>query len=186
MHPQAIQLVTTQLALYSFPMKTITVMRHAKSSWNHPSQTDHERPLNDRGRHDAPMMSQRLAERGYQPDGILVSTSQRTRETLDLMLPALQCDPANALFSDAIYEAPLSALLDTICATSDTVSHLLLIGHNPGVSLLCNALVPGSVQDMPTSAVTHYDVDGTNWSNFSQAGFQLVFHDFPKNQPATK
>ncbi len=98
------------------------------------------------------------------------------------MLPALECQDDIAVFSDAIYEAPLSALLDTIGTTPDTVSHLLLIGHNPGVSLLCNALVAGSVHDMPTSAITHFTIETeTSWKNFTRARFNLIFHDYPKN-----
>ncbi len=119
-------------------MKRLYLLRHAKSSWDDPSVPDFERPLNRRGRKAAKAMAKYFQEAGIHPAMVLCSPSSRTRETLDLMAPALDDVPVR--FDNRIYEASSSALLACLQALPADVPSVLIIGHNPGLEHLAHAL----------------------------------------------
>lgn len=112
-------------------MRTLIFLRHAKSSWATPGMNDFDRPLNDRGRADAPLMARWLSGQGMKPDRILCSPSARTRETLALITPVLGPLPV-ASFPEDFYLASAATLSKRIARerASETV---LVIGHNPGI-----------------------------------------------------
>lgn len=114
-------------------MPTLHVLRHAKSSWPL-GVPDERRPLNDRGRRDAPVAGQLLAERGV-IDIALVSPAQRTRETFALVAAELPTAP-EVLIDERIYAAGLGSLMDLLSEVDDDVDHVLLVGHNPGMEML--------------------------------------------------
>lgn len=164
-------------------MKRITLLRHAKSSWSSLDLPDIERTLNHRGEKDAPDMGHRLSQRNSKPDYIVCSTAARTQQTAQLLLPAWGINPEDVpvKLDKRIYDASLSMLLDAIADTPSSSTHALLIGHNPGLELLCKTLLPHSVKRMPTSAVSVYDIDTADWADLLGKPATLVFHDFPKN-----
>lgn len=124
--------------------RTIVLLRHAKADW--PSVADHERPLADRGRLDAAAAGLHFADDGITPDLALCSTSVRTRETWKLAAHELPHRP-KTVYEERLYEATLGDLLALLTETSDEVGSLLLIGHNPGMHALADALA-GSAEDI--------------------------------------
>ncbi|MFF0424209.1 SixA phosphatase family protein [Streptomyces sp. NPDC004520] len=117
--------------------RSIVLLRHAKADWN--DESDHERPLAERGRKDAPVAGRRLAETGIAFDLALCSTALRTRETWKLAVHELPQRP-KTVYEERMYEASLGELIALVNETSDEVKNLLLIGHNPGMHALADAL----------------------------------------------
>jgi phosphohistidine phosphatase len=120
-------------------MKTIYMLRHAKSSWDDSSLPDHDRPLSDRGRAAAPRMGAYMDEAGYLPDLVLCSTSTRTRQTLDAVLSELGAEPAIE-FQEELYLAGPGEMVDLVRSVPDTVESVLMVGHNPGTGMVAAAL----------------------------------------------
>jgi phosphohistidine phosphatase len=124
--------------------RRIVLLRHAKADW--PQVSDHERPLAERGRKDAPVAGRRLAETGIAFDLALCSTASRTRETWKLAVHELPHRP-RTVYEERLYEASLGDLIALLNETSDEVADLLVIGHNPGMHALADALTGKSEGD---------------------------------------
>lgn len=126
-------------------------MRHAKSSWDDPALSDHERPLNKRGRASADAVATALHARGYAPELIWSSDAQRTRETAERMIRKIP-GPQTILVSPEFYHASPEDVFQ-VCESADepAVSRLMLLGHNPGWALLYD-IYAGSPHDFPTGA----------------------------------
>ena len=120
-------------------MRTLYLLRHAKSSWADPSLADHDRPLNGRGRRAAPLMGAYLREGGHRPDLVLCSTAARTRETLAAVMEELDVEPEIDWDGDLYLAAP-QQLLDLVRAVPDTVESVLMVAHNPGTAILAHVL----------------------------------------------
>ncbi|WP_329579576.1 histidine phosphatase family protein [Kitasatospora sp. NBC_01250] len=118
--------------------RRIIVLRHAKADW--PEVTDHERPLADRGRHQAPAAGRWLADSGIDPDYVLCSTSLRTRETWKLAAHELPKRARKTVFEDRIYDATVGEIIEVLQETPDAYADVLLVGHNPGVQNLTEVL----------------------------------------------
>ncbi|MEV6778490.1 SixA phosphatase family protein [Streptomyces syringium] len=127
------------------PTRRIVLLRHAKAEWS--DVDDHERPLAERGRRDAPIAGRRLAGAGIVPDLALCSTSVRTRETWKLAVHELPQRP-RTVYEDRLYEASLGELIAVINETPDDVQDLLLVGHNPGTHALADALAGEAEADL--------------------------------------
>lgn len=139
--------------------KTLILMRHAKSSWDDPEQSDHDRPLNKRGRLSADALGNWLRSNGHLPDQALVSSAQRTRETFE----RLQVKPAPTVLS-ALYHASPDVVFSTLRAA--TGQKVLVLGHNPGIGECANWLVKAApahprFHDYPTGAtlVAQFEID---------------------------
>ena len=163
-------------------MKYLTLLRHAKSSWQDPSLADHDRPLNKRGKGDAPRMGARLAARDERPSLILTSTAVRARATARLLADALGY-PREFLHSDrALYHADPDQILAVVAQQDDAFEHILLVGHNPGLTQLANALVPDlRLANVPTAGVVAIALDILAWRDVTRATGQLRYFDYPKN-----
>lgn len=112
-------------------MRRLIVMRHAKSSWSTPGQSDHDRPLNKRGRKDAARIATRLTELDWLPEIVVSSSSARTRETFALMEPLLN-GTVSVDFMDSLYHAGISELREALRNMPDDMQTILALGHNPG------------------------------------------------------
>ncbi|NJL71636.1 MAG: histidine phosphatase family protein [Candidatus Competibacteraceae bacterium] len=145
-------------------MKTLLLMRHAKSSWADPGVEDHDRVLNARGLRAAPLMGERLLAAGYVPDRILVSTAARARQTANLVAAALDCGDRIDV-SRQLYLAEADDILKRVRQTPPDVKTLLVVGHNPGMEELASYLA-GSLQPFPTAAVAVFRQAGKDWSAF--------------------
>ncbi len=123
-------------------MKKLLLLRHAKSDWDDFTLEDHERPLNERGQHNAQQMGAYMADNTIHPDIIYCSTAQRTRQTLSLLLAqgGLSC-PVD--YVPDIYEATASTLISIVTNCPDKYDTLLIVGHNPGIQMLGLTLTEG-------------------------------------------
>ncbi|MFB7585418.1 histidine phosphatase family protein [Streptomyces sp. NPDC056169] len=159
--------------------RRIVLLRHAKADWS--DESDHERPLAERGRADAPVVGRRLAGTGIGFDLALCSTAVRTRETWKLAVHELPERP-RTVYEDRLYEASLGELIALLNETSEDVDDLLVVGHNPGMHALADALAGESDGDtlprmtrsgFPTSAYAVLTFNGT-WKSLEHGAARLV------------
>jgi phosphohistidine phosphatase len=164
-------------------LRTLYLLRHAKSSWADPTLPDHERPLAPRGRRDAKRIAEHLVEHAIEPELVLCSPAARTLETLDLLRPAVGA--ATVLLEDALYAASDGDLLSRIRLVTDEVASVMVIGHNPGLHEL--ALTLASTGDdlgrleakFPTAALATLALSRT-WSRASPGEATLAAYVVPK------
>ena len=151
--------------------RRIIVMRHAKSSWNSPAHSDHERPLNKRGQRDAPRVGAALAERGWLPDLVLSSDSQRTRETVAGLAEGFTREP-RVKFLRSFYGGGPSEVAGELVSAPQDQSSILVLGHNPGWEAVVHALCGKQIVMKTATAVLlsrktagwHLAFDGTSWN----------------------
>ncbi|OGX91559.1 SixA phosphatase family protein [Hymenobacter coccineus] len=162
-------------------MKTLYLLRHAKSSWSFDDLTDQERPLNDRGRDDAPRMGQALAKRGIKLDALVSSSAVRALSTAVLVARELGFAHEKIVVDPAIYRADADALLAIIRALPDAAESALLVGHNPTITDAANALSPSSFDELPTAAAVCLRFSTDSWEEVARANAEFYFYDSPKN-----
>jgi phosphohistidine phosphatase len=146
-------------------MKTLLLMRHAKSSWKHPETPDHERQLNKRGKKDAPLMGRLIKDKELIPQCILCSTAKRATETAEIILKTSGFS-GNVDFLDSFYMAEPNAYLETLQALPDDIERVMVIGHNPGLEGLLQIL-SGQVESLPTSALAHIILSVNQWKDLN-------------------
>src|SRR5579864_6603655 len=120
-------------------VRTLLLLRHAKSSWSDPGLSDHERPLAPRGQQAAKRVARYVDSHGLHPELVLCSSARRARETLEVLRPALGAG-AKVRFDDVLYVADADELLGRVLAVSDHVDSVMLVGHNPGLQDLAISL----------------------------------------------
>lgn len=153
-------------------MRTLSLLRHAKSSWDDETLSDFDRPLAPRGKTAAPLMGRHMREIGLRPDLVLCSSAVRTRQTAKHVLKALAVAKLPIIYDDAIYEATTRDLLARLQRVEGTTGHLLMIGHNPGLQRLVLLLTDGRIEGdaatiaakMPTGALVVLDLDIEDWA----------------------
>ena len=161
-------------------MKTLLLMRHAKSSWDDDSVSDHDRPLNTRGERSAPQMAALLVREALVPELILSSTALRARATALAVAEACQWKPELRLRHE-LYLAEPDAIVAEIARAPDAVDHLLVVGHNPGLEDLLSDLSLVR-QDLPTAAVACFRCKLTRWSEVDRRHVELVRVYRPKDE----
>ncbi len=149
-------------------MKTVLILRHAKSSWASDRLSDHDRPLNGRGERDAPRMGRLLRDEDLLPDLILTSTAVRARSTARLVAEAGGYDGPIEQTRD-FYLADASAFLDALRALSDDYSRVLLVAHNPGLEELLDELT-GEEETLPTAALAVVALPVEQWRGLRADG----------------
>lgn len=159
-------------------MRTLTLMRHAKSSWDDLQLGDHERPLNERGEKAALTMATRLKEQGYRPDLVIVSSALRTQQTA-ARLQTVYNGELRVKTEPLLYEASPEIYLATIRSVADGVEHLMIIGHNPTIEWLAAGL-GGRERRMPTAAYIRFEIPGA-WEEFTLDVCTTIDYDFPKS-----
>lgn len=160
-------------------MKTLILMRHAKSSWNDAGLSDFERILNKRGRQDAPIMGQQLAKRALKIDKIICSSAQRTLETARAV--AKELDYSSQIQTDIkIYAASTQSLFYIAQSLNDAWQTVLLIGHNPSMHWLSEQLSPNTIHEMPTAKMIGFQCPIEHWADLQTGQNQLIFEDYPR------
>ena len=144
-------------------MITLALVRHAKSDWSDPGLDDHDRPLADRGRRDAPRMAAELADRGFRADLVLSSTAERARATAEYFADELRREVHT---SEELYAAPADTLMRALARSG--AGSVLLVGHDPGISELASRLSRGRIEHMPTCAVATFEWDADDWDAIEQ------------------
>lgn len=163
-------------------MKTLYLIRHAKSSWDFPDLADEERPLNKRGKRDAPDMGQRLADKGLFPDLMLSSPANRALTTCEVIAETLGYPKEGIETDDRIYLANIHELLSVVRAIDNTWNTVCLFGHNPGFTDFANALTQSSIVNIPTCGVFACSFDVNQWKDIELGNGKRIFYDFPKNR----
>ena len=146
-------------------MKTLYVLRHAKSSWEHPELSDFQRPLNPRGEKAAPRIGAEMAARGYLPELVLSSPAARAKATTRLTLESARIDP-EVRFEKDIYGAGPNTLLYLVSEVPDEVGSVMIVGHNPGFEMLVSGLT-GASRRMPTAALAVIEFDVDEWASIA-------------------
>jgi phosphohistidine phosphatase len=160
-------------------MKTLVLVRHAKSSWGDPGLDDHERPLNDRGRRNAPEMGRRLAARDIRPDLIVSSTAVRARTTAELIADEIGFGADRVETDERLYAATPDEVLEVIRGLDDDASTVFIVGHNPETASLARRF-SDEITEMPTSAVAEFRFDVDSWAKIGDAEPVDVRVDTPR------
>ena len=162
-------------------MKTLTLVRHAKSSWKDTSLSDRDRPLNKRGKRDAPEMGRRIVAAGIRPSLIVSSPAVRAWTTARIIADAIGYTREFLQRDKNLYLASVNGILDVIVAQDNGFNSLMLVGHNPGFTDFANYLVPGLTNNIPTAGIVSVQLDTDDWSLYDRPGVELALYDFPKN-----
>ncbi|MCB0703703.1 MAG: histidine phosphatase family protein [Saprospiraceae bacterium] len=161
-------------------MKTIYLIRHAKSDWNNPSIRDIDRPLNSRGQRDAPFMAKMLAGRGAAPDKLVSSPANRALTTASYFAAELGIPLDQILENKTIYEASPTSLLREISHLDEQWNCVLLFGHNPTFTDVANRFSNQYIPNMPTCGVCKIESSATQWAEMDPINSQLTEFHFPK------
>lgn len=163
-------------------MKKLCLFRHAKSTYGTLGTEDLMRPLHPMGLIDAPKMANILKNTyKFKPDLILASYAQRALLTAQALCDALGYNKEKIRIEKSLYEAGVEDLLEDIKLVDNKTKNLLIVGHNPGLTLLANFLVDTHVTNLPTCGVVAIEFDTNSWENISAAASKLLFFDEPKN-----
>ncbi len=152
-------------------MKTLYILRHAKSDWGDGGWSDSERPLNKRGRIAAPLMGEAMKNRGFEPETIISSPAVRAKQTAGLVRKAAELKGA-INYDSRIYEASPQTLLQVVAEITDALASAMIVGHNPGLEGLVKILT-GESQTMPTAALAVIDLDISHWNQTISATGKL-------------
>jgi phosphohistidine phosphatase len=161
-------------------MKTLHLVRHAKSSWDDPALPDRDRPVNERGLRDVAMMGKRLAKRNVKPDVILSSPAVRALTTAEHLAKALGIKRKDIVVIDRLYAAPADALLDVIQGLGNAPECVMFVAHNPGLTELAHHFA-SEITDMPTCAIAEFRFVASSWAGIGKAEPAHVVFDYPKN-----
>jgi len=162
--------------------KTLLVIRHAKSSWDIGSLTDFERPLNDRGKKDAPEMARRLVERNILIDTFLSSPAKRAKKTAELFCEAYGKKDGDILLVSMLYHPEVNNFYEAIEQLDNTAGTVAIFSHNPGITEFVNKLTEAiRIDNMPTCGVFAIQIQLDKWTDFKKASKQFLFFDYPKN-----
>jgi phosphohistidine phosphatase len=154
-------------------MLTLSLLRHAKSSWSNPTLRDRERPLATRGVTDAPLMGKAMAERGIDPELVLCSSARRTRDTLDLVLPELRVEP-KVDYVDALYHASPEQMLEMLHGIQPGANRVMLVGHNPEIQAFALDLVGAGPKHFRDRLSIKYPTAGLAVINFASGLWKSV------------
>ena len=159
-------------------VRTLLLLRHAKSSWDDKSLRDFDRPLNKRGLKAAPMVGEIIRKRKLRPELVLSSPAERAKETTRLV-----CDAAGLIavvsYEDGIYEASARRLLEIVAQIEDSVNTAMLVGHNPGLEEL-SAILTGEPHRMTTAALACIELSIERWSEVTSGTGKLQWLVKPK------
>jgi phosphohistidine phosphatase len=162
-------------------LKTLVLIRHAKSSWKDASLADRDRPLNKRGKRDAPEMGRRLAARGGAPDLIVSSPATRALATARVIAEAVGYPVDGIREDERIYMASPAELLEAIRGLDDGHERVFLFGHNPGLTELVNELSEPALDNVPTCGVVELRLAADRWADLSPDKVQRADFDTPKS-----
>lgn len=162
--------------------KTIVLIRHAKSSWTGPyGISDFERPLNERGEHDAPMMGKRLKEIGLMPDLILASSARRSRQTAKRIADAMGYSKNMIHLEDRLYHCDAPMFEQVIREQNEAHNIIFIVAHNPGITDFANHLSEKfTIDNMPTCSIVAASGHWQQWTNWTPAYTEEILFEYPK------
>jgi phosphohistidine phosphatase len=172
-------ILNPRLTVLKACMKRLLLLRHAKSSWAEGGLADFDRPLNERGLRDAPLVGLHLRAQKIRPDLALCSPAERARQTAALVLEAARLQPLRLRYDERIYEADVSRLLEVVSQIEEEAGEVLIVGHNPGMEALLERLT-GETRRMTTAALASITLDVEKWSKVREGNGRLEWHVRPK------
>ncbi len=161
-------------------MKTVILVRHAKSDWDNPGLDDIDRPLNDRGKKDAPAMAQRLLEKKVKIDTFIASPAKRAVKTAKCFAEAYKRKKDDIVFRDKLYLAEPAIFFSVITNADDKWESIAIFSHNYGITDFANMLTDVRIDNIPTCGVFAVKADCATWVNFKEAKKEFWFFDYPK------
>ena len=161
-------------------MKTLLIIRHAKAESSF-TLNDFERPLNERGKKDAPVMAQRLLEKKITIDAFVSSPAKRAKKTAELFCETYGGHDDDITFISALYHAPAETFYEVIKNLEEPLNTVAIFAHNPGITYFVRNLTAVQIDNMPTCAVFAVKVNIDNWKDFAKAKKEFLFFDYPKN-----
>ncbi len=165
-------------------MRELFFLRHAKSSWDDPSLSDFDRPLNDRGKNDAPLMGEHLKKLGIKPDLIVSSPAKRAKKTAKIVAQKLGYPEESIEWREQIYEASAQTLLYMVCQLPASAKRVMIVGHNPGLTMLANILGDITIDNIPTAGVVGIAFDSSDWHEACRMQGHTILFEYPKKVKA--
>jgi phosphohistidine phosphatase len=162
-------------------MKQILIIRHAKSSWAEIGQRDVDRPLNERGKRDAPEMARRLFKKNIIINAFISSPAKRALSTTQLMMDELKMQDDQLSIVSELYHAPPSVILSAINNASNEWNTIAIVCHNPGITIFANMIQSLSIDNVPTCGILALNADVDAWQDVSEKNMRFEFYDYPKN-----
>lgn len=160
--------------------RRLVMIRHAKSSWANPLQSDFDRPLNDRGKGEAVEMGEKLKKLGLIPDLIICSKAKRTRQTAKRIANEIGYDLENIVWEEKLYHCIPSVFEEMLFEVDGKVKTLFIIAHNPGITEFTNQLSADfNIDNMPTCGVAGVQFEAEEWNQFPLADRKVILFDYP-------
>lgn len=161
-------------------MKAIYLIRHAKSDWNNPNLSDFDRPLNKRGKRDAPFMGKKLNSLTPNIDLIIASPAKRALETVKAICPEIDYSFDNIQFDESVYHSSYNNLNSIVNNLNNELNSIALVGHNPGLTNFSNYLTDNYIDNIVTSGIVKIELDIDNWNEIVEGVGSKVFYIYPK------
>lgn len=165
-------------------MKTVLLVRHAKSSWEDPMTIDFDRPLNERGKKDAPAMAKRIKKKGFEIDSLISSPAKRAKKTAKLFAEVFKYNEEKIIYKTELYHADPATFYSVIEQTSNNHESIAVFSHNPGITYFVNELTEVKIDEVPTCGVFALKAECSKWKDFKKAKKQFLFFDYPKAMDA--
>ena len=168
-------------------MKTLFLLRHAKSSWNNPTLEDRHRPLNKRGMQDAPLMGSRLMARDETLDHVITSPATRARRTAELFAEACGFSVDNIAEESDLYFSSTRSIEDLIILQNGGIQSLMLVFHNPDITYFANSIdTANRIANVPTCGLIKLSCDIETWRDWSVSSTRFGYFDYPKKASSKK
>lgn len=161
-------------------MKTLYLIRHAKSSWEDPDLRDIERPLKGRGRKDALIMGARLRQLKIKPDLIISSPANRAYSTAKIIAEEVGYDATKIQLDEHLYFSGQESIMQVLRDSRDKHDHIFIFGHNPDFTAVANAFSDEYISNVPTAGLVVVEFNTDKWSECTQKNGKLKFFEFPK------
>jgi phosphohistidine phosphatase len=161
-------------------MRSLLLIRHAKSSWNSDVLNDFDRPLNERGKKEAPEMANRLIKNKIAIEHFVSSPAKRAKKTAIFFIKKYGGDENEILFIPALYHASVQTFTKIVSELSDEHKTVAIFSHNPGITEFVNTLTPVQIDNMPTCGVFAVKANVSSWSEFADAAKEILFFTYPK------
>jgi len=162
-------------------LKTLILVRHAKSSWDSIGLDDAERPLNERGKKDAPEMAGRLKDKKVEVEIFISSPAKRAHKTAKYFAEEFGLNKKEVLIVTKLYGASVGTFLEVVTSIEDKYKTAAIFSHNPGITEFANTLSSVHTDNIPTSGIFAVQANTNKWSDFTKAEKNFLFFDYPKN-----
>lgn len=161
--------------------KQLVLVRHGKSDWGNADVKDFDRPLNHRGKENAPEMAERLFNRNFKPDVLVSSPAKRAFTTSKYFAKQYNINKSDIILEPSIYDANIKTLLNVVNGLNNEYEKVIMFGHNPGFTDFANYLADAKIYNIPTCGIMLLSFPFNDWKMISANTGELVFFDYPKN-----